>query len=68
MKLVSKLRPKLKRLKLKTFGDSWPKLRKAAYSRKLTEKLANIGKIIWSKMLKNFAHPGIGALKNPWIA
>jgi hypothetical protein len=35
---------------------------------KLTKKLANIGKIIWRKMLKNFAHPGKGALKNPWIA
>jgi hypothetical protein len=35
-----------KRLKLKTFGDNWPKLRKNAHSHKLTKKLANNGKII----------------------
>jgi hypothetical protein len=31
-------------LKLKTFGGNWPKLRKNAHSKKLTKKLANIGK------------------------
>jgi hypothetical protein len=41
-----KLRPKPKRLKLKTFGGNWPKLKKNAHSQKLTEKSANIGKII----------------------
>jgi hypothetical protein len=43
-KLVSKLRPKPKKLKLKTFGGNWPKLRKNAHSQKLTEKSTNIGK------------------------
>jgi hypothetical protein len=46
MKLDSKPRPKPKKLKLKTFGGSWPKLKKNAHSQKLTEKSANIGKII----------------------
>jgi hypothetical protein len=32
--------------KLKTFGDSWPKLRKIARSHGLIKKSANIGKII----------------------
>jgi hypothetical protein len=45
-KLVSKLRPRPKKLKLKTFGDNWSKLRKTAHSHRLTKKLANIGKII----------------------
>jgi hypothetical protein len=45
-KLVSKLKPKPKRLKLKTFGGNWPKLRKNAHLQKLTKKSANIGKII----------------------
>jgi hypothetical protein len=46
MKLASKPRPKPKRLKLKTFGGNWPKLKKNARSQKLIEKSANIGKII----------------------
>ena len=44
--LASKLRPKPKRLKLKTFGGNWPKLKKNAHSQKLTEKSTNIRKII----------------------
>jgi hypothetical protein len=52
--------------KLKAFGGNWPKLKKNAHSQKLTEKSANIGKIIWRKTLKNFAHPRKDALKNPW--
>jgi hypothetical protein len=44
MKLASKPRPKTKRLKLKTFGGNWPKLKKNVRSQKLTEKSANIGK------------------------
>jgi hypothetical protein len=46
MKLASKPRPKLKRLKLKTSGGNWPKLKKNAHLQKLTKKSANIGKII----------------------
>jgi hypothetical protein len=46
MKLASKLKLKPNRLKLKTFGGNWPKLKKNAHSQKLTEKSANIGKII----------------------
>jgi hypothetical protein len=46
MKLASKPRPTPKRLKLKTFGGNWPKLKKNARSQKLTEKSTNIGKII----------------------
>jgi hypothetical protein len=41
-----KAQAKPKRLKLKTFRGNWPKLKKNARSQKLTEKLANIGKII----------------------
>jgi hypothetical protein len=44
MKLDSKPRPKLKKLKLKTFGGNWPKLKKNARSHKLIEKSANIEK------------------------
>jgi hypothetical protein len=66
MKLASKLRPKPKRLKLKTFRDNWPKLKKNAHSEKLTKKSVNIGEIIERKMLKNFAHPRKDTLKNPW--
>jgi hypothetical protein len=46
MKLASKPRPKPKKLKLKTFGGNWPKLKKNAHSQKLTGKSTNIGKII----------------------
>jgi hypothetical protein len=46
MKLASKPRPKPKKLKLKTFGGNWLKLKKNAHSQKLTKKSANIGKII----------------------
>jgi hypothetical protein len=41
-----KLRPKPRRLKLKTFGDNWLRLRKATHSHRLIKKSANIGKII----------------------
>jgi hypothetical protein len=46
MKLIIKLRPKLRKSKLKIFGDSWPKLKRIMRSRKLTERSASIGKII----------------------
>jgi hypothetical protein len=44
--LASKLRPKPKRLKLKTFGGKWSKLKKNAHSQMLSKKSGNIGKII----------------------
>jgi hypothetical protein len=46
MRLASKPRSKPKKLKLKTFGGNWPKLKKNVHSQKLIEKSANIGKII----------------------
>jgi hypothetical protein len=46
IKLASKPRLKPKKLKLKTFGGNWPKLKNNAHSQKLTEKSTNIGKII----------------------
>jgi hypothetical protein len=46
MKLVSRLKPKSKRTKSKIFGNSWPKPKKNAVSRKLTEISVNIGKTI----------------------
>jgi hypothetical protein len=46
MKLVSRLKPKSKRMKLKTFGNSWQKPKKNAHSQKLTERSANIVKSI----------------------
>jgi hypothetical protein len=44
-------------MRSKTFGNSWPKPKKNAVSQKLTEILVNIGKTIYKKLLKNFAHP-----------
>jgi hypothetical protein len=46
MNLVSWLKPKSKRTKSKIFGNSWPKPKKNAVSRKLTEISVNIGKTI----------------------
>jgi hypothetical protein len=68
MKLITKLRPKPRKPKLKTFGDNWPKLRRIARLHRLIKKSLSIGKISWRKMLKNFANPRKGALRNLWIA
>jgi hypothetical protein len=46
MKPLTKLRLKSRKLKLKTFENSWQKLKKNAHSQKLTDITANIGKII----------------------
>jgi hypothetical protein len=39
-----KVKLKFKRMKLKTFGNSWQKPKKNAHLHKLTERSANIGK------------------------
>jgi hypothetical protein len=46
MKLVSRLKPKSKRMKLKTFENSWQKPKKNVHSQKLTGRSANIAKTI----------------------
>jgi hypothetical protein len=46
MKLVSKLKLKFKRMRSKTFGNSWPKPKKNVVSQRPTEILVNTGKII----------------------
>jgi hypothetical protein len=46
MKLVSRLRLKFKRMKSKTFGNSWLKPKKNVVSQRPTEILVNTGKII----------------------
>jgi hypothetical protein len=46
MKQVSRLRLKIKRMKLKTFGNSWPKPKKNVGLQRPTEILVNIGKTI----------------------
>jgi hypothetical protein len=46
MKLALKINPRPKKLRLKTFGSSWPKPRKNVVSQRPTEILVSIGKII----------------------
>jgi hypothetical protein len=46
MKLVSRLKMKFKRMRWKTFGNSWPKLKKNVVSKRPTEILVNTRKII----------------------
>jgi hypothetical protein len=41
----SMLRPKLKKSRLKTFGDNCPKLMRTARSHMLSKRLVNIGRI-----------------------
>jgi hypothetical protein len=38
MKLVTRLKPKSKRMKSKTFGNSWQKPKKNVFLQKLTER------------------------------
>jgi hypothetical protein len=68
MKLFSRLKLKFKRMRSKTFENSWPKANKNMVSQRPTEILVNIGKTIYKKQLKNFAHPKKDASKNPWAA
>jgi hypothetical protein len=68
MKLTSKLNPKHKKLRLKTFRNSCSKLKKNVVSQRLTEILMNIGRTTYKKQLMNFAHPRKDVLKNPWSA
>jgi hypothetical protein len=49
MKLVSRLKLKSKRMRSKTFGNSWLKPKKNVVSQKLTEILVNIGKKLFRK-------------------
>jgi hypothetical protein len=51
MKLTSKLNPKHKKLRLKTFGNSCSKLKKNAVSQRLTEILVNIGRTTYKKIV-----------------
>jgi hypothetical protein len=37
------LKPKLKRLRLKTFGDNWPKLMRSALSQSINKRSVNTG-------------------------
>jgi hypothetical protein len=46
MKLASKIILRPKKLRLKTFGNSWPKPRKNVVSQRPTEILVSIGKTI----------------------
>jgi hypothetical protein len=46
MKLVSRLKLKFKRMRSKTFGNSWPKPKKNVVSQWPTDILVNIGEII----------------------
>jgi hypothetical protein len=46
MKLVSRLKLKFKRMRLKTFENSWPKPKKNVVSQRPTEIFVNIGEII----------------------
>jgi hypothetical protein len=45
-KLVSRLKLKFKRMRSKTFENSWPKPKKNVVSQRPTEILVNIGEII----------------------
>jgi hypothetical protein len=62
-----KLKPKPRKQKLKIFVSSWPKLKRISHLHRPTERSASTGKIIFRKMLKNFANPKKGASRNPWI-
>jgi hypothetical protein len=46
MKQISRLKLKFKRMRSKTFRNSWPKPKKNVGSLRPTEILVNIGKII----------------------
>jgi hypothetical protein len=64
MKLTSKLNLKHKKLKLKTFKNSYSKLKKDVVSQRLARILVNIGKTIYKKQLMNFTHLRKDVLKN----
>jgi hypothetical protein len=55
-------------MRSKTFGNNWQRPKKNALSLKLTERPANVGKTIYKKLLKNFAHPRKDVLKKLWAA
>jgi hypothetical protein len=44
-RLITKLRLKHRKPKLKTFRDNWPKLKRTARSHRIIKKSVNIGKI-----------------------
>jgi hypothetical protein len=62
----SKAQAEIQKNEIEDLRKQLAEAKENALSSKLTEMPANIGKTIWKKQLKNFAHPRKDVLKNLW--